>query len=244
KEGPRFKLGISAYALGHSYRDLDDTKARFYLELSKSEASKVKDKSTVGAALTQLARIENNQGNYVEGEKKAEEAARLLIGEDNLDWYEIARMVQAKALMHSGRLKEALTVLEKVLPAIPERQVWQKSGYEIQFEIYEKMGLHKGALESLKVLRDIEKKESSEKEQANFAKAKVDLGLQLEEQKNLLLQKENELQAARLKTSRYLLIAAIALGILLVGAVASTSGPLPTPGKFKRPGRRFRSSLM
>ncbi|MDQ3231045.1 MAG: ATP-binding protein [Pseudobdellovibrionaceae bacterium] len=233
KEGTRYYIGIQAYTVGASYARRDPTKARFYLELSKKEASKVNDKSTVGAAWAELAKIEISQGSYNEGERKAAEAARIL-GEDIVEWYAEARMTQANALMHLGRLTEALAALEKVLPTIPEQKTWKLAGYEIQFAILEKMGLHKRALESLKVIRDFEKRESSEREDENFARAKVNLGLQLEEQKNLLLQKENELQAARLKTSRYLLIAAIVLGLLLVGAVASTIWALSNARKIQK----------
>ncbi|MDQ3230198.1 MAG: Hpt domain-containing protein, partial [Pseudobdellovibrionaceae bacterium] len=59
-------------------------------------------------------------------------------------------------------------------------------------------------------------------------------GLQMEEQKNLLLQKENELQAGRLKTAHYTQRGAVALALLFLGALGSTAWALANVKQIRR----------
>ncbi|MDQ3234977.1 MAG: hypothetical protein M3Q07_24480, partial [Pseudobdellovibrionaceae bacterium] len=153
----------------------------------------------------------------------------------NKDWLGMALMRRSDALWKLRRYSEALAVNERALRLVSENVLaYRLVIYRLRAKIQEDLGLFKEALESNKEWQKIQEKIASDREKENFARARVDLGLQMEEQKNLLLQKENELQAARLRTSRYLLIAAIALSVLLLCAISSTIWAISNARKIQK----------
>ncbi|HYX32206.1 MAG TPA: ATP-binding protein [Oligoflexus sp.] len=231
---PRHILAAFAYNVARELRHKDAIKALMYFDVTLREARSIDDKIGVSAALAEQAEIAWELGQYLEAERKASEAVTA-IGSTNKFWLGRALLVKAQALWKLRKLSEALAVNDRALLLVSEQMTTLRSDiYKTQASIQEEAGLYKEAIQSQKEYQKIQAKIARDKEQENFAKARVELGLQMEEQKNLLLQKENELQAARLKTSRYLLIAAIALGILLLGAVASTVWALSNARKIQK----------
>ncbi|MDQ3231157.1 MAG: ATP-binding protein [Pseudobdellovibrionaceae bacterium] len=233
----RYAIAIFAYNVAVIYLDRDEDFDRtvYYMDVSLREARSLDDKSTIGAVLMLQAKLAFKQGKYLAMEKKASEAVQLY-SESNDLWLARAFLLHAESLWKLNRLNEALVASKKARSLLfsDERLHWRSEGYKLHAAIQEDLGLYKEALGSYKEFQDIEAKIASSKETENFARARVDLGLQMEEQKNLLLQKENELQAARLRSSRYLLLAAIALTVLLLGAVASTIWAISNSRKIQK----------
>ncbi|MDQ3234139.1 MAG: ATP-binding protein [Pseudobdellovibrionaceae bacterium] len=232
----RFATAIYAFNVAnlYSHRDEDIDRALYYLEVSLKEARSLQDKSTIGAVFLLQASIARKRGQYNLMEEKASQAVLEISNKDKF-WLGRALFIQATAFWKLKKYSEGLAATSRAVQLASEE--WtnlRKDLYELQAALQEELHLYKEAVDSHKEYQKILAKIAADREKDNFAKARVELGLQMEEQKNQLLQKENELQAARLKTSRYLLIAAIALGILLLGATASTIWALSNSRKIQK----------
>ncbi|MDQ3235497.1 MAG: hypothetical protein M3Q07_27115, partial [Pseudobdellovibrionaceae bacterium] len=232
----RYATAIYAFNVANQFRQKNEDidKALYYLDVSLKEALSLQDKSTIGAVFLLQATIAKKRGQYTVMEKKAAQAV-LQFGDSDKFWLGRALFIQAEAFWKLKKYSEGLAATTKALQlALEEWTNLRKDTYELQSAIQEKLHLYKDALYSHKEYQKILEKIAADRERDNFAKARVELGLQMEEQKNLLLQKEIELQSARLENARYLMMAAVGLSILLIGAVASTIWALSNAKKIQK----------
>ncbi|HYX34666.1 MAG TPA: ATP-binding protein [Oligoflexus sp.] len=122
-------------------------------------------------------------------------------------------------------LAASLEILKSLNPEIPESdQYSQLSVSGILADIYERQSAWKDAYKARTRQLEMERKFVLESQNDSFSRQTAELGLQVEEEKSKVLQKENELQASRLHEAelaqRLRTWAALSAGVVAIGSIS------------------------
>jgi HPt (histidine-containing phosphotransfer) domain-containing protein len=193
---------------------------------------------TIGPSLIGLSAIARHQGRLKEATQYALEAVQSF-KEAVSYWKTEAWLMAAEAQLDSrayDAVLQSLSAAEKSSP--PELARIQVKILQLRAEALEKANKPVQALAALKSYVEATKGIKKNEDQASYSQRLAQLGMELEQEKNESLTKENELQSQKLKSaeriqSLTLGVLALALGVLLLLMVAVIKSREVQRRKFK-----------
>jgi class 3 adenylate cyclase len=175
-------------------------KALETLARSLKLAEEVEDRWCISAVHLQRARIMLTQKNWTGAKLNAEQAKKGFEAMSYLNSAADAAVVFAEAARHLGQSAGALIVLQKTLEALPEDYLRQSKALHRELaNLHEQLGEWKEAFTHRTRQLELERKGQTDLNREEISRQMVALGLQIEEERNKILQQENELQARRLR---------------------------------------------
>ncbi len=168
-----------------------------------------------------LSSLFTEQGRHEEALQLAKKAAEIFQVLNVPIWQGEAYKRAATPLLQMKRYAEALQAIDQaaaIFPADYDQDQMQIA--ETKAAAFKGLGHWAEAYDQLEKARLLERKLSEAKEDKNMADKMIKLGLQVEEEKNKVLQKDNELQSQRLIVAdrqRWLLIGGLLLALVVIG---------------------------
>ncbi len=175
-------------------------KALQALNQSVKLAEAVDDRRCLNAVHLQRGRILLVQKKWNEARIHAEKAMRGFRHMSYLNSAADAVVVLAQADRNLGLDEDAIKVLQETLNTLPENYVRQSMSLRQELAaIHEHRKEWQEALTHRTKQLELERKFQSDQTREQISRQTVALGLQIEEERNKILQQENELQARRLR---------------------------------------------
>ncbi len=188
------------YAFFGKVSQLD--KALEALNQSLRLAQDVQDGWSISAVHLQRARIYLVLKNWDDAKANAEKAMKGFQHMAYLNSAADAVVVLAQALKNSGRPADAIRVLNTTLTELPDNYVRQNLAIRQELaDIHASREEWKEALTHRTKQLELERKHQQDQNREELSRQTITLGLKIEEERNKILQQENELQARRLRES-------------------------------------------
>jgi HPt (histidine-containing phosphotransfer) domain-containing protein len=223
REGFSYLGSIMENHLGDYYAAQGDPSAMERAEMHYRNALQITRKQAnewlEATVSLNLAQIHIQRAEWDKARSLAEKAGQLFhISEDAPGVADAASALGAIAI-ENRQWKEAAAQLDRA------EKIYQETGYkdsvrdimEIRSKMHEGMGELRRSLDLLRAFVAEFKKEISERNQKSIAELLVSMGLKVEAERNKALQKENELQAQEISTSRKIRVALVVVAVLAMG---------------------------
>jgi tetratricopeptide (TPR) repeat protein len=245
-QGLRNATAILAYNMATSFSQGQQpnlSKARTYTLKARNLAHAVRDTVTEVASLMKLASLNNIQGHSREALEFADEAIKLSHGTYPV-WEAYSLRERAEALMQLGKLSLALQSINESLTLLPSDFKERRTDIVmIKSKIEEKMGDYRSALQTWQAYHELVKEVTKGHEEEVYARAKADMALEAEEQKNRILKQEVELKSAKIREARQLTAAALALIFFLILVTLSLAFAIRKSKQMARSKRKMQHIL-
>ncbi|MDQ3232847.1 MAG: tetratricopeptide repeat protein, partial [Pseudobdellovibrionaceae bacterium] len=223
REGLGYLGSIMENHLGDFYMAKDDRSSREQAEMHYRSALQITRKQGNGwleaTVSLNLAQLYLNQGDLYKSKPLAEQAERLFRENDDGPGVADAAHVLGLWAIEARQWRDALASLDRAEKIYAENEYKEniRNILEARSRMYEGMGETRRALDLLKAFVNEFKKAVNERNQKSIAELMVNTGLKVEAERNKALQKENELQAQEISTSRKIRVALVVVAVLAIG---------------------------
>lgn len=198
-------------------------KAEPYFLKSLQVAEEIDDTWSKATAHSGLLALHVKLGNFARAVQEAEIAIKLFKEAKNNVWLADTYKKGARAHLGAKRYQEALDYIAEAQRLFPEGYRRDFNDLEdLSYQVYRAMGQTEKALQHLEKHNAEFKIMSLERENAEYSKLKVGLGLQSEEEKNKLLLMDNALKNQKLAETerlRLFMFTLLGLSLLVMGSM-------------------------
>ncbi|HYX33360.1 MAG TPA: ATP-binding protein [Oligoflexus sp.] len=217
------------YNLGKLMVDSDDleivAKADVYLNQALKIGLEISDRFSTGASHSGLISFHTKLKKYRSALNHVEIASKIFTEIKNDVWLADTHKRRARILFLTKKHEAALNYIDlarKLFPKDFRRDFLDLD--ELSYQIYRELGETKKSLDFLEKHHAAFKEITKEKGKADFSRLMVTMGLQIEQEKNKVLSKDNELKNQILKETesmRIFMLAIIGLMLLVMASLAT-----------------------